>query len=366
MGDLQIISDGALLIHNGIIQDVGTSRRIENLAAARTAREIDATGRIVMPAFVDADVALASSAGNGRNGTSDIRRMSKRVLEERGRSIADELVRYGVLTVGSPTSFATDLQGSLKALRLHRAMNSKPVRVRSIFSPPIPFGEESEAELAKIGQAWLPAVLRKKLASIVEVTTDGNFAGLSRVLAMSAADLGFAIRIHARDGASPAALELAHSAGAVAVVGTIPGSSPAARALGDIGCVNVAPADQIMRGKCHSQRGIIDHGIPVAFGSGYRCPAAFAMNPQYMLHLAGERLGLTPEEAILASTYNAACSLRLSHVTGSLEPGKSADLCLMDVGDYRDLARRAGHHDNILTMRAGRVVWRRSNTAADG
>ena len=53
---------GTLLIRNRIIEDVGPARRVENLASARSAREIDATGRVVMPAFVDADVSLVALA----------------------------------------------------------------------------------------------------------------------------------------------------------------------------------------------------------------------------------------------------------------------------------------------------------------
>ena len=68
---------------------------------------------------------------------------------------------------------------------------------------------------------------------------------------------------------------------------------------------------------------------------------------------------MTTAEAIVAVTYNAACSLRLSHVTGSLAPGKAADICIMNVGDYHELARRVGHHDTGLVMRAGKVVCRR-------
>jgi imidazolonepropionase len=86
---------------------------------------------------------------------------------------------------------------------------------------------------------------------------------------------------------------------------------------------------------------------------------------QYLLHLAVHRLGLTAEEAITATTWNAACSLRLSRATGSLEPGKSADLLLMEVSDYRDLARRVGHHDVSLVMRAGQIVTRSPALSVD-
>lgn len=37
MGELAIISDGALLLRDGLIQEVGPTRRVENLAAARGA-----------------------------------------------------------------------------------------------------------------------------------------------------------------------------------------------------------------------------------------------------------------------------------------------------------------------------------------
>ena len=90
----------------------------------------------------------------------------------------------------------------------------------------------------------------------------------------------------------------------------------------------------------------------------YGTTDAASCNMQFLLHLAVYRLGLTVEEAITASTWNGACSLWLSHVTGSLEPGKAADLLVFDVADYRDLPRRAGHHDLALAARAGQVVFR--------
>ena len=51
--DLGLIQDGAVLVRDGVIASLGPSRRVENLSAARSAREIDATGRVVVPGFVD-------------------------------------------------------------------------------------------------------------------------------------------------------------------------------------------------------------------------------------------------------------------------------------------------------------------------
>jgi hypothetical protein len=34
---------------------------------------------------------------------------------------------------------------------------------------------------------------------------------------------------------------------------------------------------------------------------------------------------------------------------------------MMDVPDYRDLMTRAGHHDIVSVMRAGRIIYRRAS-----
>ena len=58
LGELGIIEDGSVLIQDGVITQVGASRRVENLKEARDALEIPAGGYIVMPAFVDANLIL--------------------------------------------------------------------------------------------------------------------------------------------------------------------------------------------------------------------------------------------------------------------------------------------------------------------
>ena len=56
--ELAIIHDGSLLVRDGVLQEVGPTRRVENLALARNALEISAGGRVVMPGFVDSHTRL--------------------------------------------------------------------------------------------------------------------------------------------------------------------------------------------------------------------------------------------------------------------------------------------------------------------
>ena len=63
---------------------------------------------------------------------------------------------------------------------------------------------------------------------------------------------------------------------------------------------------------------------------------------QFALALACRYLKLTPGQAIAAATINAAASIGMDHMVGSLEPGKQADLIVLDAADYRQLGYRFG------------------------
>jgi len=375
MNELNIVPNGALLIRNGIIEDVGPARRVENLAGARSAREIDATGRVVMPAFVDADVSLlgCSTAANG-NDSSSLRLMSRKRVLARAAAMSAECASYGCLSVGAHTRCATDLQNIGKLLHVHRALQLKPMRIRSIFSPQFQQGgAKTPAQvLDAFTSKWLPSVKSRKLASVVELTVAGPEAALDisviRVAAVAASGLEYAIRLCSPCRLEPVHLQMALSAGAIGIIAPMDTLRAFVGPLSAIGCVRVIPASEGFDDPDNAApaiRGAIDEGAAIALTSSYRYLDASSLNMQYLLHLAVRRLGLTPAEAITATTWNPACSLRLSHVIGSLEPGKSADLLLMEVPDYRDLHRRAGHHDVSLVMRKGRIIWRRSALSVD-
>ena len=118
MTDLNIISDGAVLIRDGVIEEVGATRRVENLVPARSARVIDATGRIVMPGLLDPDIALAAShaAADGRSlGRTRHPAHIATPPRSRGNRACRRAGEIGDLTVGAHTLAAPDLQNTGKA-----------------------------------------------------------------------------------------------------------------------------------------------------------------------------------------------------------------------------------------------------------
>jgi imidazolonepropionase len=228
---------------------------------------------------------------------------------------------------------------------------------------------------------WLPNVLTRKLASVVEFTVASPHTDedqirdapaldmhMIRTAAVVAAGLGYAIRLRSANPLGPEHLELALSAGAIAIIAPMHSLRVFMSPLSATGCVRVIPASEGFDNAEKASvaiREAIDAGAAVALASSHRTCGASSYNMQFLLHLAVYRLGLTPAEAIVATTWNPACSLRLSHVAGSFEPGKAADLVMFEVPDYRELPRRAGHHDVCLVMRAGQAIFRSAPLTLD-
>ena len=73
--------------------------------------------------------------------------------------------------------------------------------------------------------------------------------------------------------------------------------------------------------------------------------------------LACRLLRFSPAEAVAAATLNAAYALGCGRRLGSIEPGKQADLLILDTPDYRALAWELGVNVVFAVMKRGRIVY---------
>jgi imidazolonepropionase len=110
-------------------------------------------------------------------------------------------------------------------------------------------------------------------------------------------------------------------------------------------------------------RALIDAGVGIALGSNFNSHHTPALSMQTMVALACGRMGLTIEEAISAATINGAHALGCAEKVGSLEPGKSADLVILNAGHYRDLEHSLGTNLVHLTMKRGKFIYKEGEVA---
>jgi len=106
-------------------------------------------------------------------------------------------------------------------------------------------------------------------------------------------------------------------------------------------------------------RKLIAAGAAVALATDFNPGTSPTLNMQFILSLACTQMRMTPAEAIIASTINAAHALRRADRIGSLEAGKQADLIVLDVADYREIPYYFAVNHCVMTVKRGRVVCSR-------
>ncbi len=356
LSDLGIIQDGSVLIRDGLIAAVGTTRRVENLKEARAAREICVDGNIVMPAFVDAGFNLYAEDSS----PSSRRRKTASEFHDASIALMRACSEHGTLTAEVKTNGdGPDLRSHFSVFRQLAKIGGNPVRiVRTCRVSPFLDTDERAAD------AFIDAVAalgRGELARYLELKAEpDSLAGIAVLLrAGEQAKLRWKLLW---PGGSPDTL-----ADLLSRFTPLTVSCPSCVTSQEVSLLSHAPAIIVfspgkeafdMRsGKC--ARDVADVGASVALSTGYDEQESPTFNMQMALTLAVIRLHLTPEEAITAATNNAAYAAGCGQTVGTLEVGKNADLLALNVPDYREIHRQFGVNHVQLAIRDGIVLFDR-------
>jgi imidazolonepropionase len=377
LNDLGIIYDGSLLICDGIIEEVGTTRRVENLAQARDAMEINAAGRVVMPGFVDSHTHLAFPPAGETASDEDsagrlIRSSTSQSLEARARPYLEAMARHGTTTVEAKTGCGTDEGSEIKLLRALSALKRDPLDVVTTFllrlPPPDLNGEStSQAEIEWVFKMVLPKIRRRRLARFADLAWDSDRAApecFARYLGI-ARGLGFACKVHADQRSPAAAVAMAVEHLAVSIDHLEHATAEDALPLGGSRTIaTLLPAVSFCNGgRSAPARDLIDAGAAIALATNFNRHHTPVLSMQTVVALACLRMGMTTAEAISAATINGAHALCCADRVGSLELGKSADLLLLEVSDYRELARQFGVNLVHMTMKRGKLIYKAGEVA---
>jgi imidazolonepropionase len=123
-----------------------------------------------------------------------------------------------------------------------------------------------------------------------------------------------------------------------------------------------AAAFYLRLGRFAPARSLVEAGAALALATDVNPGGGLSPSLPFAMAIACFSMGLSLEEAIAASTLNAACSLGLQAERGSLEPGKRADLLVLRSQRLLDLVRvgvpaiRAVVKDGRVVVRDGRRV----------
>jgi imidazolonepropionase len=356
------------------------------VSPAASATVIDATGCAVVPGFVDAHThvvyagdrrnelarrlagatyAEIAAEGGGILSTVQATRAATvdQLVEATSPRLA-EMLRAGTTTAEAKSGYGLTLASELTMLEAIRRLDQEqPIDLVPTFMGaheiPVEYRDRRSEYVALVINDMIPAVAREGLAEWCDVFCEqGVFTPEESAEILDAGlTAGLKPRIHANElgptgGATLAARLPVRSADHLVFVDDE--EAAALAASGVVATLLPAAAFYLKLGRFAPARRLIDQGVAVALATDVNPGGGFSPSLPFVMSLACFAMGLTFEEALIATTLNAAYTLDRSEDVGSLERGKRCDAVIVN-GPAVELLR-VGIPSIRAVVKEGRVV----------
>ena len=359
------LQDGYVACENDRIVAVGTMRELDEAQVTAATRVLDAGGRVVMPGLVECHTHLVF--GGNRAGEFQRKLQGESYLDilaggggilstvraTRAASEAELLAnalhhlagfrRYGVTTLEAKSGYGLDAETELRLLRVaQEAGRRQPVRVVPTFLGAHVPGPEYQGRpadyLRMLVQDVLPRLNPQQVAFVDIFCEEGAFSVAdSRWYLEQARALGFGLKIHAEQLHEAGGCEMAAQLGATSIdhadyLTPAAAARIARQSPGRTVAVLLPLVPLFLRQERYAPgRAFIDGGLPVALSTDFNPGSCPSKNLWLAVSMACLKMGLTPREALAAVTINAAWAIGQQRACGSLEPGKRADILVLNV-----------------------------------
>ncbi len=358
-----------MLVRDGVIVATGPSDVIEKQMSG-DAEVVDATGRVVLPGFVDAHAhpvfggnrldefemrakgatyeEIAAGGGGIRSTVRKTRAATEDQLLAQAIKHAEWFLRGGTTTVEAKSGYGLSVEDEIKILRVVRRLNQETsVEFVPTFlgahAIPEEFQSAPDRYVGLVIDEMLPRIVDEGLAEFCDVFCERGYFDLetSRKILSAAKERGLGIRMHADQLTNGGGAELAAELGAVTADHLEQTEAPGIAAMKRAGVQPVLlPGSVYALGKTRYPRAreMIEAGLAVVIATDFNPGSSPTPSMQMVLSLAATQMKMTPAEGVTAATINAAYSLKRGDQVGSLEAGKRANFAIFDCEDYRELA----------------------------
>jgi imidazolonepropionase len=356
MAQLPHIESAWLLSENGMIHSFGT---MDTLPETNADHVIDASGRLVLPAWCDSHTHIVFAAPRDGEFVDRIKGLSYEEIAKRGGGILNSAAKlnamdeselyeqslqrvYNVMAQGTgaieiKSGYGLNTEAELKMLRVIRRLKAAlPIPVRASFlaahAYPIEYRENKEGYIRLIIEEMLPRVADEGLADYMDAFCEQGFFSVSDTdrLLEAATKRGLKPKIHANQLHNSGGVQIGIKHNAISVDHLECIDTPEIEALKNSSTIpTLLPGAAFFLGMHYQPaRKMIDAGLPVCLATDYNPGSCPSGNIPFLLTIACTQMKMLPEEAINAVTLNGAAALELQAELGTIAIGKKANLIL--------------------------------------
>ena len=384
-GPLEVREDAALAVADGDVVAVGPSEAVTREYPPENAAEsIDASGKAVVPGFVDPHTHAVFAGDRSDEFEAKLRgKTYQEILAEGGgilrtvratREASEEkllenllahlevMLAHGTTTVEVKSGYGLDTETELRLLEvIARADDAHPVDVVPTFmgAHAVPEDRESVEYVEEVVDEQVPAVADQGIAEFCDVFCEEGVFDVeqSRRVLEAGTEAGMTPKAHAEEFTRLGGAQLAADLEAASADHLLHATEEDIEALREARTVPVLlPGTAFGLGEEYADaQAFLERGAPVALATDFN-PNCHARSMGFAQTLACVEMGMTPAEALLGATSHAAGALDLEDGTGTLRVGAPADALVLEAPTYAHVAYRFDTSSVETVIKSGEVV----------
>ena len=388
---LRALNGAFLRIEGDRIAEVGALSKAD-APSTQDAPVIDARGGAVIPGLVDSHTHLVfagtredefvmrsagksyleiARAGGGIARTvAAVRQASVAELVELARPRLERMLSRGVTTVEIKSGYGLSVVDEIKMLEVVRELDGlQPIELVPTYlaahTVPPEFRERRDeyVELV-VSDALMGYVAREGLAEFCDVFCEASAFTVaeSRHILERGKEHGLSPKIHADQITQMGASRLAAEVSAVSAEHLEHIDDASLQALRESGVIaGVIPGCSFYLGVPQAPaRRLIEAGIPVSVATDYNPGSSVIESLPLVLSIACTQAKMTPHEALVGASVNAAAALERGDRLGRLEAGMQADVTILDVPSVDQWLYEVGREAVRTVIKSGVVVYERA------
>jgi imidazolonepropionase len=363
------IRDAALAWQDGILTYVGAA---SGLDPRQHGSVHDARGATIVPGFVDAhthlpfvgwraeeyEMRIAGRTYRDLHGEGGIPRSARQLAAATDEDVLAfcapllrEMLDHGTTALELKTGYGLSVDGELRQARIARRLAERAPQtctVTLLACHAVPEGVDRRSWVETVCSELVPLAATERLVDAVDVYVEDIAFDLDdlRSVARAADRASLPLRVHADQLGSSSAAEAAVALGARTADHLNHTGSAGVRALGGGATAAVLlPASTFVLGApLPPVRDLVEAGAPVVIATDLNPGTSPTASMPEAMAIACTLYRLSPREALVAATANAAWALGLHGRLGGLDVGKRADFLVLDASDIREVPYRPGHN----------------------
>lgn len=358
MHELPIIENAFLILKDGVIEDYGKMEELK-LPTFPIEEEIDATGRFVLPTYVDSHThaifaqpredefvnkingltyqQVAERGGGILNSANKLQHKPEDNLFEDAKIRIEEMIRMGTGALEIKSGYGLSVDAEIKMLRvIQRLKKQFDIPIKATFlgahAFPVEYKDNHQGYVDLIIHEMLPIIEKENLADYIDVFCEQNYFSVEEMekILKAGIKIGLKPKVHVNQFTILGGVEAAIKLGAISVDHLEEIDDYDVKILQESNCIpTLLPGCSFFTNLPYGDaKKMMKVNLPVALATDFNPGSTPNSNMSFIWSLACIKMHMTPEEAFNAMTINAAAALEMADEIGSISKGKRGNVMI--------------------------------------